>query len=200
MSENAALRPAAHDAPGWPPGIDRRGFLRSATGGGVAVALASLLPAGCTANYPQAAADGTELQSLTAKEYAIVRAAAEAMLDGVPVTPASVASAIDRELVAVGDPVRADFKSLLGLVEHLTILRFHRRTFSELRNEERLRYLEDWARSRFALRRGAYRALCGFVTYFAWIRDETRSLTGFPGPFPERVSIPATPVDFGEIA
>lgn len=200
MLEDASLRPAARGAPGLPPGIDRRGFLRNATGGGVAVALAALLPAGCSADYPQASTDRIELQSLTAKEYAIVRAAAEAMLDGVPVTPASVAAAIDRELAAVGDPVRADFRSVLGLIEHLTILRFHRRTFSELRAEERLRYLQDWARSRFALRRGAYRALAGFITYFAWIRDETRSLTGFPGPFPERVAIPATPVDFGEIA
>ncbi|MCI0435609.1 MAG: twin-arginine translocation signal domain-containing protein [Gemmatimonadetes bacterium] len=182
------------------PGLDRRGFLRGAAGGGVAVAIASMLPAGCAAEYPQSAVDGIDLHSLTAKEYAIVRAAAEAMLEGVPVTPASVAAAIDRDLALVGDPVRADFKSLLGLVEHLTILRLRRRTFTELDPAARLSYLDDWARSRFALRRGAYRALCGFITYFAWIRDETRALSGFAGPFPERVSIPATPVDFGQIA
>ncbi len=183
-----------------PPGIDRRGFLRSATGGGIAVTVAAFLPAGCSADYPQAGADGVDLQSLTPKEYAVVRATAEALLQEVPVTAQSVAVAIDRDLAVVGDPVRADFKSMLGLIEHLTVLRLQRRTFTELDVEGRLRYLGDWARSRLALRRGAYRALCGFVTYFSYVRDETRSLTGFPGPFPERVNVPATPVDFGEIA
>lgn len=130
----------------------------------------------------------------------MTRAAAEALLDGVPVEPAGVAAAIDRELDLVGDPVRSDFKAMLGLIEHLTVLQFRRHTFTELSPAARLDYLESWSRSRFALRRGAYQALRGFVVYFAWIRDETRPLTGFAGPFPERISIPATPVDFGEIA
>lgn len=130
----------------------------------------------------------------------MTRAAAEALLDGVPVEPAGVAAAIDRELDLVGDPVRSDFKAMLGLIEHLTVLQFRRHTFTELSPAARLDYLESWSQSRFALRRGAYQALRGFVVYFAWIRDETRPLTRFAGPFPERISIPATPVDFGEIA
>ncbi|MGH7503596.1 MAG: hypothetical protein ACREL7_17855 [Longimicrobiales bacterium] len=180
--------------------LDRRGFLRRTAAGSTAAALASILPAGCSADYPQATEDGVTLRSLTDKEYAVTRAAAEALLEGVPVEPASVASAIDRELDSVGDPVRADFKAMLGLIEHLTILHFRRRTFTELPPDARLRYLAGWARSRLSLRRGAYQALRGFIVYFAWIRDETRSLTGFAGPLPERTAVPATPVDFGEIA
>lgn len=158
------------------------------------------MPAGCSADYPQATADGAKLVALTDKEYAVVRAAAEALLAGVPAEPARIAGSIDRELELAGDPVRSDFKAMLGLIEHLTLLQLRRRTFTELPAEARLRYLESWATSRIALRRGAYQALRGFVVYFAWIDDSTRPLTGFDGPFPERVAVPATAVDFGEIA
>jgi hypothetical protein len=182
------------------PELDRRGFLRNAAGGTAAVALASLLPAGCSADYPQAGADGAKLAALTDKEYAVVRSAAEALLEGVPADPAMIARAIDAELDMAGEPVRGDFKAMLGLIEHLTILQLRRRTFTELTPAARLRYLESWAHSRMALRRGAYQALRSFVVYFAWIRDETRSMTGFAGPWPGRVLVPPTPVDFGEIA
>jgi hypothetical protein len=47
--------------------------------------------------------------------------------------------------------------------------------------------------------RAAYQALRGFVVFFAYIDDATRTLTGFPGPWPER-SLPVLPVDYGEIA
>lgn len=182
------------------PTLDRRGFLRSATGGSVAIAVASLLPAGCSADYPQARADAVDLKSLTPKEYAVVKAAAEALLEGVPAHPRIVAVAIDAELAAVGEPVRGDMKSVLGLIEHLTILGLHRRTFTELRPDERLRYLHGWATSRLALRRGAYQAIRGFVQYFAWIQRPTRTLTGFEGPIQEKVDLPPVrTVDYGEV-
>jgi hypothetical protein len=179
---------------------DRRGFLRDTAGGTIAIAVASLLPAGCTADYPQAEADGVALSVLTAKEYAVLRAAAEAILTDVPVPAGEVAAEIDRQLAAVGDPVLADLKTVLGLIEHLTIIGLHRGTFTELRPEPRLRYLEGWGRSRLALRRAAYQALRGFVVFFAYVRNETRVLTGFHGPLPEHVRIEATPVDFGDVA
>jgi hypothetical protein len=46
---------------------DRRSFLRATAGGGAAILAASLLPAGCTADYPQASLDKHDLQSLTDK-------------------------------------------------------------------------------------------------------------------------------------
>jgi len=180
--------------------IDRRGFLRGTAGGAAAVAVASLLPAGCSADYPQAEGDEVTLSSLSPKEYAVVRAAAEAILVGVPVQPRDVASSIDRELAAVGEPIRSDMKNVLRLIEHFTIFGLHRRTFTELRPDERLAYLQGWAHSRLALRRAAFQAVRGFVQYFAYIRPETRAITGFTGPFPETVNIPPVrAVDYGSV-
>jgi hypothetical protein len=183
-----------------PPGLDRRGFLRVSAGGAAAVALASALPAGCGRSYPHAAADGVVLQALSPKEYAVLRAAADALLVDVPVAPAHVAAAIDAEVAAIGEPVRGDMKSLLGLLEHLTFLDGRGRRFTALSRADRLRVLHGWATSRFVLRRGGYQAVRSFVYYFTFIRDETRVLTGFYGPWPERMTLPVTPVDFGEIA
>jgi hypothetical protein len=186
-----------------PPGpspMTRRGFLRETAGGTAAIAVASLLPAGCAGDYPQANADSVTLASLTPKEYATVRAAAEALLVDVPVEPATVARSIDAELALVGDPVRADMKTVLGLMEHLTILGGHFRRFSALNPDDRRAYLAGWSTSRFTLRRGAFQALKGFIDYFAYLRDETRPLTRFDGPWPERAQIPVYPVDFGEVS
>ncbi|MBI4409031.1 MAG: hypothetical protein HY561_04950 [Gemmatimonadetes bacterium] len=180
--------------------LDRRGFLRRAAGGSAAIALASLLPAGCAADYPQARSDGVTLRALSEKEYAALRAAAEALLADVPVPPARVAATIDSELALIGDPVRADMKTVLGLVEHLTFLSGRLRRFTDLSVPARLSYLEGWARSRFNLRRAAFQALKAFVFFFAYSENATRALTGFPGPWPERAQIPAYPVDFGEIS
>ncbi|MGH7554439.1 MAG: hypothetical protein ACREMQ_15650 [Longimicrobiales bacterium] len=180
--------------------LDRRGFLRGSAGGVVAIAFASALPAGCSADYPQADQDGLTLKTLTPKEYGVLRAAAEAFLVGVPVEAKDVAAAIDAELALAGEPMLTDFKTVLGLIEHLTFLSGRRRRFTALTVEQRLAYLRGWSQSRFTLRRGAYQALHGFTTYFAYVRDATRAHTGFTGPWPERVKIAATPVDFGEIA
>jgi len=183
-----------------PPTLDRRGFLRATAGGATAAAVASLLPAGCAAEYPQAEADRVELRALTPKEYAVARAAAEALLVGTPVEPASVAAAIDANLAAVGDPIRADMKTVLSLLEHLTVLGGRLRRFTALDLEARQAYLLPWARSRFALRRAAFHAVRAFVYFFSYSQDVTRPLTGFEGTWPERgVPIPPYPVDFGEV-
>jgi hypothetical protein len=182
------------------PGVSRRGFLRTAAGGTVAVAAASLVPAGCSRDYPQAAAAGVTLRALTPKEYAVARAAAEAVLAGVPASPDAVAAGIDAELALAGDPMRGDMKTVLSLMEHGPALSLRPRRFTALSPAARLEVLDDWATSRLNLRRAAYQALRGFIVYFAWVDDATRPLTGFPGPWPELVEIPATPVDFGEVA
>lgn len=179
--------------------LDRRGFLRVSAGGATAIALASFIPAGCARDYPQARDDGLELESLTEKEYAVARAAAEALLVGVPVQAAGIALRIDRELALVGDPIRTDMKTVLALVEHATPLGGRLRRFTALTSEQRLRYLATWRDSRFQLRRAAYQGLKGFVYFFAYIDPATRPITGFTGPWPERVKIAAYPVDFGEI-
>ncbi|HUH12626.1 MAG TPA: twin-arginine translocation signal domain-containing protein [Longimicrobiales bacterium] len=189
-----------HPPHGAPPPVSRRGFLRATAGGGAAIAAASLLPAGCATDYPAAALDGAELKALSPREYAVARGAAEALLVDVPVAPAVVAARIDGELSLVGDPVRADMKTVLTLLEHLTFLGGHVRPFTRLGPAQRRRYLEGWARSRFDLRRAAFQATRGFVYYFAYIDPATRTITGFQGPWPERLAIPVEPIDFGEVA
>jgi hypothetical protein len=179
--------------------LDRRGFLRVSAGGAAAIAFASLLPAGCASDYPQAEQDRADRKSLTEKEYAVARAAAEALLIGVPVSAATVATRIDQELAWVGDPIRADMKTVLNLMEHATPLGGRMRRFTALTPEQRLAYLNGWRSSRFQLRRAAYQALKGFVYYMAYIDPATRPLTGFKGPWPERLNIAAYPVDFGEV-
>ena len=180
--------------------MDRRSFLRSTTGGTAAILLASLLPSGCGSDYPDATTDGVTLQSLTPKEYAILRAAADTILTGVPVKAKDVAVRIDRELAIAGEPMRKDFKTVLALVQHLTPMGGRVRQFTSLNTQERTKYLVGWSRSRFKLRRGAYYALKGFVSYFAYVDPATRGITRFQGAWPERMKIAAYPVDFGPVA
>lgn len=183
-----------------PPGMDRRGFLRTTAGGTAAIALASMIPAGCAADYPEASVDGVALEALSEKEYAVVRAAAEAILHDVPVPPERVARRIDREIAAVGDPIRGDLKTVFSLLEHLTFLGGRLRRFTALDPAERLQYLHGWSQSRFNLRRAAFQAVRSCVFFFAYHDDATRSITGFTGPWREHIDIPAYPVDFGEVA
>jgi hypothetical protein len=181
------------------PGVSRRGFLRGVTGGTAAIAAASLLPAGCAPSYPEQRADGRALLALTPKEYAVARAAAEAMLVDVPASPDAVAAGIDEELALVGEPVRTDMKTVLSLMEHGTLLSLRGKRFSALSPDARRAVLEDWATSRFNLRRAAFQALKGFVIFFAYIDDSTRAITRFPGAWPERFQLDAYAVDYGEV-
>jgi hypothetical protein len=178
--------------------VDRRGFLRTTAGGTAALALATLIPAGCSTDYPEATE--IELQSLSPKEFAVARAAAEAILADLPVPAELVAQRIDQELALVGEPVRGDFKTALTLLEHLTPLGGRFRRFTALSPAERLSYLHGWRESRFILRRAVFQAVKAFVFFFTYSDDATRALTGFYGPWTERLTVPAYPVDFGEIA
>ena len=183
------------EAAGRGPSIlDRRGFLRGVAGGGAALALAGWLPAGGS-SYP--AQEG--LRALSAKEHAIARAAAEALLPGVPVDPGSVADEIDRELALMGEPILSDVRAVLGLVEHLTLLGGRLRRFTALGPQARLDYLNGWATSRFNLRRAAFQAIRSLVHFVAWARPDTRPLTGYRGTWPENFDYPVYPVDFGEV-
>jgi hypothetical protein len=200
MSEsNAGATPGPDRATGS-DGVSRRGFLRGVAGGTAAVAVASMLPAGCSPGYPERRPDGVGLLALTPKEYAVARAAAEAMLVGVPVSADAVASGIDAELAVAGEPMLTDMKTVLSLMEHGPLLSFRRKRFSALSPDDRRKVLDDWATSRFNLRRAAFQALKGFVVFYAYIDESTRPLTGFAGPWPERFPLPVYDVDYGEIA
>lgn len=200
-----AAKPEAGGSPErvMTPGISRvsrRGFLRGVAGGSAAVAVASVLPAGCAPEYRDRRSDGGELLTLTPKEYAVAVAAAEALLVGVPVSPDTVATGIDAELAIAGEPMLTDMKTVLSLMEHGPLLSFRRKRFTALSPDDRRKVLDDWATSRFNLRRAAFQALKGFIVFYAYIDDATRPLTGFHGPWPELFDLPVYDVDYGEIA
>ena len=181
----------------FPPGLDRRGCLRSTAGGTLAIALASLLP-GC--GRAADAGGSPELRSLTDAEYETVRAAAEALLAGTAAAdPAKIAQRIDYELWAVGGAIEEDMRTVLQLLERLTFLGGRARRFSELSSEQRLAYLHTWRDSRFNLRRASFNAVKSFVYFFAYSDPGMWAMTRFPGPWPGRVSVPVPPVDFGEV-
>ena len=164
----------------------------------MAIALAALLP-GC--DRVADALGAVELRSLTASEYATVRAAAAALLrGGADIDPASIAQRIDYELWAVGGAIEEDMRTVLQLLERLTFLGGRVRRFSDLDPEERLAYLHTWRDSRFNLRRASYNAVKSFVYFFAYSDPSTWPMTGFPGPWPSRVNVPIPAVDFGEVA
>jgi hypothetical protein len=179
--------------------LSRRGFLRSTASGAVVIAAASVLPAGCTRDYPQAARAGVGLQALSEKEYAVAVAAAEALVADLPVSPQQIAAGIDAELAIAGEPMKADMKTVLSIMEHAPLLSLRHKRFTALSPAARRAVLDDWATSRFNLRRAAYQALRGFVVYFAFIDNATRPITGFAGPWPELVQVPVYPIDFGEV-
>ncbi|HUF11694.1 MAG TPA: hypothetical protein VMN78_01175 [Longimicrobiales bacterium] len=181
-----------------PPGIDRRGFLRSTAGGGVAIGLAALLP-GCGREASAGAAAAGELRSLTGKEFEVARAAAEALLVGVPIDPSAIATRLDYELWAVGGAIEEDVRTVLQLLEHLTPLGGRLRRFTELNPTERLAYLETWRNSRFNLRRASFNAIKSFVYFFAYADPAMWAATGFPGTWPGRIPVGIPPIDFGEV-
>src|SRR5690625_2578897 len=86
-----------------PPGVDRRGFLRTVAGGTAAIALASMIPGGCAADYPDAPADS--LRALSPKEFSVIRAASETMIVGLPVEPEVLALRLDEPLAPEREPV-----------------------------------------------------------------------------------------------
>jgi len=182
-----------------PPGYDRRGFLRTTAGGGLALALASFLP-GCGRAAEAFGAGDPDLRSLTRREYDTVVAAAEALLAGVAVEPAAIARRIDYELWAVGGAIEDDMRTVLQLIERLTPLGGRVRRFSELSPAERLAYLEGWKHSRFNLRRASFNAVKSFIYFFGYSDPATWAATGFPGPWPGRVQVAVPRIDFGEIA
>ena len=183
-----------------PLGIDRRGFLRRTAGGGVALAVASLLP-GCGREATAQGVSAGELRSLTLAEYETARAAAEALLQGGPgVDPAAIARRMDYELWAVGGAIEEDMRTVLQLIERLTPLGGRLRRFSELEPAERLAYLHGWRDSRFNLRRASFNAVKAFVYFFAYSDPATWSVTKFPPPWPGRVQVAIPRIDFGEVS
>lgn len=123
------------------------------------------------------------------REYATIFALAEALIPPRPKFPPAdsvrVAFHADRALVRA-DPTAVDeLKQLLGLFDNaVTGLLFSGdgRPFSRLSRIERAEVLEDWANSRFALRRTGYQALRTLVLASYYANPATFRAVGYPGP------------------
>ena len=141
-----------------------------------ALALLGWAPLRATAGYGRR---DPALRQLSAREYALVRCAAEAAFPpGGPIPlsgiDARIPEHIDRYLAALPARNRVLIRLLFVLIEHATLL-FKApgwdgwRRFSALSLEQRIAVLEGWARSKIQVRRLVFQGLRAVLTmgYFA---------------------------------
>lgn len=181
--------------------LSRRDFLEKGTAGGTLLALSALLPTGCAGAKARPTTGARSLKFFTADEAAVLSAAADAILpdprDGYPPHPdVHLVERLDAEL-AQWEPVRSrDVHALLQLLEHGTrLFGYSWRRFSALALEERREYLKAWADSRLAIRRSAFLALKGLLTFYYFASPEVWPATGYDGPWLGRFDIPITPIE-----
>lgn len=134
-------------------------------------------------------ADG--LQSLTAREFAIVSALSYRVIphrEGFPAVDAvQVARGCDRILTLVDETALTETKQLLMLLENaLPNFLFGRRarTFSTMSTDDQDAVLTEWQTSRITLRRTGYTALRGLVMAAYFSSPTTWPAIGYPGPLP----------------
>ncbi len=138
--------------------VSRRNFLKGTLAGSVLLAGAGFLPAGC-ARYE---APGAELQVFNEKEFAVMQAAADALVgqggEGAPsATEAGVAGQFDAQLAFAPEEVRTQVKQMLQIFEHGTQLFFFSiRRFTELSPDERNSYIATWMNSGMAFRKTVF--------------------------------------------
>lgn len=164
----------------------RREFLKKSLAGTLLLGSAGFL-ARC--NRARIAPSG-ELASLDAREFVTLQAFCETVLPVSESVKNQVASAplrIDREISLWSSKNRGQIKSLLALLENGTrYFFFSWRTFSELPQAERERYLRDWEESRFEFRREAFQALRMMAFFFFYSQEATWKALGYDGPWVKR--------------
>jgi hypothetical protein len=176
---------ATHDLARAARALDRRGFLRLA---GLAAA-AGVLPGGC-GGVPETLAPpgGLSLSALRPREYATLTAAA------LRVVGPRGAELIRSRTVDVGrlaDELLARSPAVAGaLSQALVVLEFgvwplvaKLRRFTELSGQAQDAVLADLASSRLAVKRALYGGVRSLVLSAFYGAPQTRSLTGYPGPF-----------------
>jgi hypothetical protein len=134
---------------------------------------------------------GDGLQSLTAREFAIVSALSYRLIphrQGFPtVDSVQVARGCDRILTLVDDTALRETKQLLMLFENaLPNFLFGRRprTFSTMSTDDQDAVLSEWQTSRITLRRTGYSALRSLVMAAYFSSPSTWPAIGYPGPLP----------------
>jgi hypothetical protein len=138
----------------------RRSFLKKGLFGGALLALGG----GGLALYPSAhvASPTAPLRVLTPASFQVLVAVAGTMVIAKGADPVVIAHAIDEALTRVTPEAQADMNKLLGLLENALpglLLDARVGPFTRLSAETRVRVLETWSTSRFAIRRTGYQAL-----------------------------------------
>jgi len=166
--------------------LDRRTVLKGTLGGSLLMALGA---AGVSLQ-PSASVSAPALKCLSARDYAILKAIAEALIDvpdGLPsVEESGCLLRIDALMDAIHPGDAAEFKQALALMENplLGLVDGRIRPLSMLAPEARRAVLRRWQTSRMPLRRTAMRAVHGLLTSNYWADRRTHTYLGYEGPQP----------------
>ncbi|HVN84456.1 MAG TPA: gluconate 2-dehydrogenase subunit 3 family protein [Candidatus Binatia bacterium] len=173
--------------------IDRRRFLKGSAAGLVLLGAGSLLPSGCTA-YPK---PKTPLQFFSAKEYAVVNAAAERLLGatgqvGAGEEQIDIAGRLDAWLLTWDLDAQQQLRLMLRVFEHGTSLfDLQRKRFTRLSALDQDRYLDGWMRSTLGARRTVFRALKALASAGFYGAAPAWANIGYDGPWLGRVEATA---------
>jgi hypothetical protein len=180
------------------PSLPRREFLKL----GLAGSVAAILPAGCSSYRENVKPEEEEqLQFLSVKDYAILLAAADAILPNAHGYPShrdlGTVNKLDEEL-AKWEPVRSkDIPVLLRLIEHGTLIfGYSLSRFTKLSLEDRRDYLvHGWGESSLNLKRAGFVAVKGLLAFYYFSDPQVWPKLGYDGPWLGRFDIPITEID-----
>lgn len=163
--------------------IDRRTFLRGSAGGVVALAAATLLPAGC-AGYPPIA----NLRLFTAKEFAVLEALADTFVpaaEGVAsATALDIAGYLDRALSAQSALVRKQLKQALLLMEYGGFWWGPARSrFTRMSPTVQAHYVEEWLAAASPFRRQVGQLFRRAILQAYYSDERAWTGVGYDGPF-----------------
>jgi hypothetical protein len=184
--------------------LTRRGVMGVGLGTLALLAAGSLLPAGCR-RYPRAIGG---LRHLDAKEYAIVTALANRLLeldDDEAGERIDVALRIDAAMSAWEPATRRQLRTILRVFEHGThLFDLRRRRFTLLTPSQQRQSLDGWMNSSLGARRVVFRALKALVMQGYYQDDAAWAAVGYDGPWLGRIAAqnridPLAPVAWSEV-
>ncbi len=174
--------------------MNRRRFLRTTLLGGALLGVAATVGKHLS-GYSLDADLASRLRALSPKEFIVLRAAVRRLVatDGADAPDADalgVAQFIDGYLLHLDSGMRSDFRALLHLLEHGTVVfRLAGSRFTRMSTEEQDRTLADWESSRLAVRRQGFQALKTMALLGYWRDDRTWKLIGYSGPMLPKVPL-----------
>jgi hypothetical protein len=179
-----------------PEVFSRRQLVERGLFGGALLSAAVVLPSGCAGYHSFVKAEErSELRFFSVKEFAVLLAAADALLPDDPAFPnhreLGTALKLDHEL-AQWEPVRSqDVPILMSLLEHGTVLFAHSFSrMSRLSIESRRQYLAAWGASSMSVRRSGFLALKGLLSFYYYSDPLVWETIGYDGPWLGQFEIP----------